>query len=66
MISKIIQSIQNIKELIDILKEKGISENKEFSILTNEIYKTWSGLIAKEYKEYKGLRKESSDIIWII
>lgn len=39
-------------------KENGISENKEFSILTNEIYKTWSGMTAKEYKEYKGFRKE--------
>ena len=28
-------------------------------ILTNEIYKEWSGMIAKEYKQYKGLRKES-------
>ena len=27
--------------------------------MTNEIYKTWSGKTAKEYKEYKGLRKES-------
>lgn len=32
---------------------------KEYAILTNEIYKSWSGMTAKEYKQYKGLRKES-------
>ena len=31
----------------------------EFAILTNDIYKEWSGMTAKEYKQYKGLRKES-------
>lgn len=45
--------------LIDVWKDGGITENKEFAILTNEIYKGWSGMSAKEYKQYKGLRKES-------
>ena len=58
-ISKRIQNIQDRKELTDVWKENGITENKEFAILTNEIYKTWSGMTAKEYKEHKGLRKES-------
>ncbi len=58
-ITKRMQSIQDRKELTDVWKENGITENKEFAILTNEIYKTWSGMTAKEYKEYKGLRKES-------
>lgn len=58
-ISKRMQSIQDRKELTDIWKENGIIKGKEFAILTNEIYKTWSGMTAKEYKEYKGLRKES-------
>ncbi len=58
-ISKRMQSIQDRKELTDIWKENGIIEGKEFALLTNEIYKTWSGMTAKEYKEYKGLRKES-------
>lgn len=58
-ISKRIQNIQDRKELTDVWKENGITEGKEFAILTNEIYKTWSGMTAKEYKEYKGLRKES-------
>ena len=58
-ITKRMQSIQERKELTDVWKENGIKENKEFAILTNEIYKTWSGMTAKEYKNYKGLRKES-------
>ena len=58
-ISKRIQGIQDRKELTDVWKENGIKEDIEFAILTNEIYKTWSGMTASEYKEYKGLRKES-------
>ncbi len=58
-IAKRMQSIQDRKELTDVWKENGITENKEFAILTDEIYKTWSGMTAKEYKEYKGLRKEA-------
>ena len=58
-IAQRIKSIQDRKELTDVWKENGITESKEFAILTNEIYKTWSGMTAKEYKEYKGLRKES-------
>ena len=58
-IAKRIQSIQDRKELTDVWRENGVTENKEFAILTNEIYKTWSGMTAKEYKEFKGLRKES-------
>ena len=58
-ISKRIQNIQDRKELTDVWKDGGIIDSKEYAILTNEIYKTWSGFTAKEYKEYKGLRKES-------
>ena len=58
-ISKRLKSIQDRKELTDVWKEVGIIEEKEYAILTNEIYKTWSGMTAKQYKEYKGLRKES-------
>ena len=36
-----------------------ITESKEYAILTNEIYKEWSGMTAKQYKSFKGLRKES-------
>ena len=46
-------------KLTDIWKDGGIEKPVEFALLTNEIYKTWSGMKANEYKEYKGLRKES-------
>lgn len=58
-ISRRIKNIQDRKELTDVWKENGIIDDKEYAILTNEIYKTWSGMTAKEYKQYKGLRKES-------
>ena len=46
-------------KLTDIWKDGGIDKPVEFALLTNEIYKTWSGMKANEYKAYKGLRKES-------
>ena len=58
-IQKRLKGMQNRKQLTDVWKDGGITENKEYAILTNEIYKSWSGMSAKEYKEYKGLRKES-------
>lgn len=58
-IDKRIKSIQDRRELTDIWKDGGITKNSEFAILTNEIYKGWAGMTAKQYKEYKGLRKES-------
>ena len=58
-IAERIKTVQNRKELTDVWKDGGITEGKEFAILTNEIYKTWSGMTAGEYKNYKGLHKES-------
>lgn len=58
-IAKRLKGIQDRKELTDIWQENGINKGKEYAILTNEIYKEWSGMTAKEYKQYKGLRKES-------
>ena len=46
-------------KLTDVWKESGITKNYEYGILTNEIYQEWSGMKASQYKEYKGLRKES-------
>ena len=54
-----IKSIQDRKKLTDTWNEHGVSTEKEYAILTNEIYKEWSGMTAKEYKLFKGLRKES-------
>ena len=58
-IIKRIKGIQDRKKLTDVWKDNGVESNLEYAILTNEIYKEWSGMTAKEYKKYKGLRKES-------
>ena len=58
-IIKRIRGIQDRKKLTDVWKDNGVTEEVEYAILTNEIYKQWSGMTAKEYKDYKGLRKES-------
>ena len=58
-IAKRIKGIQDRKQLTDVWKDGGITEAKEYAILTNEIYKEWSGMTAKQYKSFKGLRKES-------
>ncbi|MBQ9012719.1 MAG: phage antirepressor protein [Bacilli bacterium] len=58
-IIKRIKGIQDRKKLTDTWNKHGVSTEKEYAILTNEIYKQWSGMTAKEYKQFKGLRKES-------
>ena len=58
-ISRRVKALQERKKLTDVWKENGIETSLEYAILTNEIYKEWSGMTAKEYKEYKGLRKEN-------
>lgn len=58
-IKKRLTAILNRNKLTDAWKETGIKENYEYAILTNEIYKEWSGMKASDYKEYTGLRKES-------
>ena len=47
------------KKLTDVWKKGGITKDYEYALLTDEIYKTWSGMTAKEYKSSKGLSKES-------
>ena len=54
-----LDSIVDRHKLTDVWKEGGISRDYEYGILTNEIYKEWSGMKASEYNAYKGLRKES-------
>ena len=58
-IIKRIKGIQDRKKLTDVWNSNGVTEEVEYAILTNEIYKEWSGFTAKEYKQHKGLRKES-------
>lgn len=54
-----LKGILDRNKLTDVWKENGIKENYEYAVLTNEIYKTWSGMKASEYKAYKNIRKES-------
>ena len=54
-----LKSILNRKKLTDVWKEGGITKPMEYTMLTNEIYKGWSGMKASEYKAYKNIRKES-------
>jgi len=54
-----LKGILDRKQLTDVWKENGIKQNYEYAVLTNEIYKSWSGMKASEYKDYKNIRKES-------
>ena len=54
-----IKAIINRKKLTKAWHDNEIKDETEYAILTNEIYKSWSGMTAKEYKQFKGLRKES-------
>lgn len=54
-----IKTVIDRKKLTKVWQDNGIAEGKEYAILTNEIYKEWSGMTASEYKSYKGIRKEN-------
>lgn len=58
-IKRRLMSIVDRFKLTDIWKDGGINKPIEYAMLTNEIYKGWSGMKASEYKNYKGIRKES-------
>lgn len=58
-IKKRLLGIVDRLKLTDVWASGGITEPIEYAMLTNEIYKNWSGMKASEYKAYKGLRKES-------
>ena len=58
-INQRLQTIEMRKELTDEWKARGITQDKDYAILTNEMTKAWSGLSVKEYKKLKGLKKES-------
>ena len=58
-INQRLKSIEIRKELTDEWKKHGLKEGVQFATLTDIIYKTWAGKTAKEYKEFKGLKKES-------
>lgn len=58
-INQRLKSIEIRKELTDEWQRTGITDNKDFAILTNVLTKTWSGKTVKEYKEHKGLKKQN-------
>ena len=58
-INQRLQAISARKELTDEWKYRGVKEGAEFAQLTDEVYKAWSGMSARQYKNFKGLKKES-------
>lgn len=58
-INQRLKSIEIRKELTDEWQRTGITDNKEFAVLTNILTKTWSGKTVKEYKQHKGLKKQN-------
>ena len=58
-INQRLKSIEIRKELTDEWKKHGLQEGPEFAFLTDVIYKTWADKSAKEYKQFKGLKKEN-------
>mgnify|MGYP001015421375 CR=1 FL=1 len=58
-INQRLKSIEIRKDLTDEWKRHGLQEGVQFATLTDIIYQTWAGKTAKEYKQFKGLKKES-------
>jgi hypothetical protein len=58
-INQRLQAIQVRKELTDEWEKRGVRKGVEYAILTDEITKAWSGMTTRQYKNYKGLKKEN-------
>ena len=58
-INERMRSIEMRKELTDEWKRSGITEQRDFAILTNVLTQAWSGMNTRQYKSYKGLTKEN-------
>ena len=58
-INQRLKSIEIRKDLTDEWKSRGLEEGLHFASLSDIIYKTWADKTAKEYKQYKGLKKEN-------
>ena len=58
-INQRLQAISARKELTDEWKDRGIEKSTDFAILTDEITRAWSGMSTRQYKNLKGLKKES-------
>ena len=58
-INQRLKSIEVRKELTDEWERRGVKQGQEFALLTDIITQSWSGKSVKQYKQYKGLKKES-------
>ena len=58
-INQRLKSIEIRKELTDEWKRHGLQEGVQFATLTDVIYQTWADMTAREYKRFKGLKKEN-------
>lgn len=58
-INQRLQTIRARKELTDAWKVHGVKEGQEYAILTDEVTKAWSGMSTRQYKNFKGLKKEN-------
>ncbi len=58
-INERMRSIEMRKELTDEWKRSGVTEQKDFAVLTNVLTQAWSGMTTGEYKRHKGLTKEN-------
>lgn len=58
-INQRLKSIEIRKELTDEWKRRGLQEGMQFATLTDIIYQSWADKTAKEYKQFKGLKKEN-------
>ena len=54
-----IKAIIDRKKLTKVWHDNGVKDSTEYAIITNAIYKSWSGMTAQNYKAYKGIRKEN-------
>ncbi len=54
-----LQAIQVRKELTDEWNDRGVREGAEYAILTDEITRAWAGMSTRQYKNFKGLKKEN-------
>ena len=58
-INQRLQAISARKELTDEWKDRGVQKSSDYAILTDEITRAWSGMTTRQYKNLKGLKKES-------
>ncbi|MBQ9723795.1 MAG: Bro-N domain-containing protein [Neisseriaceae bacterium] len=58
-INQRIKSIEVRKNLTDEWDKSGVKKGKEYAQLTDLMYRSWAGMSAKEYKQFKGLKKEN-------